>query len=107
MDTSSSASRSTFSRQTSGYVLAASVTVLLNTILTWVKILNPAVKLVLANILGNHWVTQGVAIVLVFFALGFLFSRTSSRISDTTLTRLLVSSVVIAALGLIGLFLFE
>ena len=93
--------------RTVGYGVAAAVAILCNTALTWVKEKNPAVNLWMKNLLGHHWITHGVLIVLLFLVLGFLLSKMIKKMNATALTVLLVVSTAAGAIGLIALFLFD
>ena len=95
----------TFSKQTIGYGIAAIVAIIGNTIFTWVKEENPAVRDFLKQIMYHHWIAHGVAVLLVFFVLGFVLSRVMRASECKTLTPLLVISTALGALGLVALFL--
>ncbi len=96
---------STFSKQTIGYGIAAVVAILGNTVFTWIKEENPAVRAFLKQIMYHHWIAHGVAVLVVFFVLGFILSRIMRPSACKTLTPLLVIASAIGALGLIALFL--
>lgn len=96
---------STFSKQTIGYGIAAIIAILGNTMLTWIKEENPAVRVLMKQIMYHHWIAHGVAVLLVFLALGFLLSRVMRPSECKTLTPLLVIASAIGALGLVALFL--
>ena len=94
---------------TAGFTVAAAVAVVFNTLLAWVKDSNPAVNAEMKALLGHHWITHGVAVVLVFLILGFLFSRIGfiKRLSGKTLAVTLSVGVVLGGLGLVGWFFFH
>jgi len=96
---------STFSKQTIGYGIAAVVAILGNTALTWVKETNPAVNAFMKQLLYHHWITHGVAVLLVFLVLGFILSRIVRSSACRTLTFMLVLASAAGALGLVWLFL--
>jgi uncharacterized membrane protein SirB2 len=58
------------------------------------------------NLTGHHWTTHGIADVLLFVVLGFVFmSRgTAERFAPMRLVQILVGSVVLAGLGLAAWF---
>ncbi len=97
----------TLGKKTTGYSIAAAIAILFNTVLTWVKETNPAVNVAMKNLLGHHWITHGVAVVLVFVVVGYLLSRVPSvrRTRGNLVTTLLVVSVLAGGLGLVVLFL--
>lgn len=76
--------------------LAAAVTVLFNTILALVKDAYQPLDQLMAALTGNHWVTQGLADVILFFAVGWLF--TSRGIPAGGLTNATVATVTAASL---------
>ena len=55
------------------FALAASVTVLFNVVLAFVKDSSPALNSFMASLTGHHWRTHGLVDVIVFFLLGWLF----------------------------------
>jgi hypothetical protein len=88
---------------TSGFALAAAVTVLFNTALAWAKDAYAPLNDFMKSIAGHHWTTHGLADLFLFVALGFLFTKSKSveKISASRLTAALVAAVVVAALGLV------
>ncbi len=97
----------TLGKKTIGYTIAAAIAILFSTVLTWIKETNPAVNTAMKNLLGHHWITHGVAVLLVFLVLGYLFSRIPSvrRTRGGLVTTLLIVSVLAGGLGLVVLFL--
>ncbi len=95
----------TLNKHTRGYTLAAAWAVLFNTVLTWIKELYPSVNAAMKSMLGHHWITHGVAVVLAFLVLGVFFSRSRKGVSDQSVLVILVASVVVGAAGLVTLFL--
>ena len=91
---------------TTAFGLAAAITVLFNTVLAWFKEAFPAVHDAMTAITGHHWVTHGLADIIVFVVLGFIFlsAGTGQRMEGTKLVTTLVVAVVIAGLGLAGWF---
>lgn len=94
-------------KATAAFALSAAITVLFNTLLTWIKELSEPFHDFLAALTGNHWVTQGILNLIVFLVLGWIFMRagTASRMSSTGLINTLVVAVVVAGIGLAGFFL--
>lgn len=99
----------TISPRASGFVLAASVAFIASTLLVWAKETSPALKGAMASALGHHWTTHGIFIVLLFIALGLIFSEMPfvRRISVGALAALLVISAILGAVGIAGFFLFK
>ncbi len=93
---------------TSGFVLAAAVTVLFNTALAWAKDAYAPLNTFLASIAGHHWTTHGLLDLVLFAGLGLLF--TSTRMGESIPPRRLivglVAAVVAASLGLALWYVF-
>ena len=87
---------------TAGFVLAAGITVLLNTVLTCAKDAFSPLKSVMKSLAGHDWTTQGLIDLALFIALGVIFTsaRIAERIDAGRLIATLIGAVVIAALGL-------
>lgn len=87
---------------TSGFVLAAAITVLFNTALAWVKDAYAPLKDFMTSIAGHDWITHGLADLLLFVGLGFIFmhTRVAERIDPSRLIGVLIGAVGIAGLGL-------
>ncbi len=58
-----------------GFGLSFLVVSIINAILVIEKEANEGLKNWMAGLLGHHWVTHGVFIILLFFVLGLVFSR--------------------------------
>ena len=93
---------------TSGFVLAAAITVLFNTGLAWAKDAYPALNTFMGSIGGHHWTTHGLADLVLFIGLGLIFTnaKVGEKMDPNAVTGTLVGSVVIAALGLAAWFAF-
>jgi hypothetical protein len=87
---------------TSGFVLAAAVTVLFNTGLAWAKDAYSPLNDFMKLLSGHHWTTHGLADLVVFLGLGFTFmsTRVAEKIDPNRLIGVLVGAVTIAGLGL-------
>jgi uncharacterized membrane protein SirB2 len=87
---------------TSGFVLAAAITVLFNTALACAKDAYAPLKHFMKSISGHDWTTQGLVDLLLFVGLGFIFmnSRVAERIDPNRLIGVLIGAVGIAGLGL-------
>jgi len=98
---------STFSKQTIGYGIAAIIAILGNTMLTWIKEENPAVKALMKQLLYHHWIAHGIMVLLVFLVLGFILSRIVRPSPARALAAWLVVASALGALGIVALFLLE
>jgi hypothetical protein len=58
-----------------GFGLSFLVVSIFNGLLTIMKEENAGLKSWMAHLLGHHWVTHGVFVIVLFFVLGRLFSR--------------------------------
>jgi hypothetical protein len=58
-----------------GFGLSFLVVSIINAILVIEKEANEGLKKWMAGLLGHHWVTHGVFIIILFFILGWMFSR--------------------------------
>jgi hypothetical protein len=87
---------------TSGFVLAAAITVLFNTGLAWAKDAYPPLNDFMKSLSGHHWTTHGLADLVVFLGLGFIFMnrRVAEKIDPNRLIGALIGAVAIAGLGL-------
>jgi hypothetical protein len=93
---------------TSGFVLAAAITALVNTVLACAKDAYAPLKAFLKSIAGHDWTTQGLFDLALFAVLGLIFASTkaAARISARHLIASLVASVLVAGLGLALWFAF-
>jgi hypothetical protein len=87
---------------TSGFVLAAAVTVLFNTALACVKDVSAPLKDVMKSLTDHDWTTQGLVDLMLFAGLGFIFmnTRLAEKIAPNQLIAVLTGAVLVAGLGL-------
>ncbi len=87
---------------TSGFVLAAAITVILNAALACAKDAYAPLKTVMQSLTGHDWTTQGLIDLAVFVGLGLIFmnTRVGDRINPSRLIAVLISAVAIAGFGL-------
>jgi hypothetical protein len=86
-----------------GYGLAAVVTILFNTVLACVKDAYQPLSRFMGTVAGHNWTAQGVADVVLFFGLGWLFMKTGwGEKVEGRLTLLLAGAVVAAGVGLVA-----
>ena len=97
-----------FNAATSGFSLAAAITVLINTVISCTKDAYAPLKAAMRSIAGHDWTTQGLFDLALFVALGLIFMKTgwAAKINSGRLTAILVACVVIAGLGLALWFAF-
>lgn len=93
---------------TTGFALAAAVSIVFNTALAWAKDAYPPLNTLMASIAGHHWTTHGLADLALFVVLGFVFSRSTIGKSLPADRRriILIGATTIATLGLILWFVF-
>jgi len=89
-------------RTTAGFALAAAVTAVFNTVLACVKDAYKPLNDFMTSLSGHQWKTHGLADLVVFVGLGFLFANMKAvgRIDSNRLINVLIGCVVAAALGL-------
>jgi hypothetical protein len=99
-----SANGARLERSSAGFALAASITVLFSTALAWAKDAYKPLNNLMNGIAWHNWITHGLVDVILFFALGFLFSRSAwvERVGANRLITFLVVAVVVAGVGLFG-----
>jgi hypothetical protein len=92
----------------SGFVLAAAITVLVNTALACAKDADAPLKAFMKSVAGHDWTTQGLFDLVLFAGLGLIFTytRIGEKIEPNRLIAALVGAVVIAGLGLALWFAF-
>ena len=83
---------------TASFGLSASVVILISSIIMILKESSHVFHEALASITGNHWASHGVVDIVLFFALGFLFSKLSLK-GNTTL---IISSVILGVALIVG-----
>jgi len=92
--------------ETTGFALAAAVTVLFNTGLAWAKDAYAPLQDFMKSVGGHHWTTHGLADLVVFVGLGLIFTRVQAveKMDAERVIRILTGSVAVAALGLVVWF---
>jgi hypothetical protein len=108
MDSAVSSEAPKITATTSGFVLAAAITLLFNTALACAKDAYAPLKAFMKSLTGHDWTTHGLADLLLCVALGFIFMklRVAERINAGRLIELLISATAIAGLGLARWFAF-
>ncbi len=89
-------------RASAAFALAGSITVLFSTALACVKDANKPLNNFMNVLAWHNWITHGLADVILFIALGLIFSKTNwvSRIAPNRLISFLVTAVMVAGVGL-------
>jgi hypothetical protein len=90
------------SAATSGFVLAAAITVLFSTALAWAKDASAPLKEVMNSLTGHDWTTQALIDLVLFAGLGVIFTRVGAaeKIAPDRLIAVLIGAVAIAGIGL-------
>jgi hypothetical protein len=93
-------------RASTAFVLSASITFLFNTALAWAKDAYAPLNSFMKSLTGHHWTTHGLADIIVFVGLGFVFLNTkvAEKIGPERLISILIWSVVVASVGLLAWF---
>ena len=92
-------------RTTAGFGLAAAIACLFNTALAWAKDAYAPLNKFMASLTGHHWITHGLADLVVFIGLGLIFSKSSVADKPGRVVSVLTWSVIIASAGLFLWFL--
>ena len=89
------------------FALAAALACLFNTALAWTKDAYAPLNKFMASLTGHHWITHGLADVIVFIGFGLLFMNTSiaGKMNPDRTVSILIWSVVASSLGLFLWFL--
>jgi hypothetical protein len=84
------------------FCLSAAVTVIFNTALAWAKDAYAPLNNFMKSLTGHHWTTHGLADLILFFGLGFIFMKTgmAEKMDPNRLNSILIGSVIVAGLGL-------
>jgi hypothetical protein len=87
---------------TSGFTLAAAVTILFNTALAWAKDTYAPLNSFMKAMTGHHWTTHGLADLALLVGLGLILTKTraAEKIDPARLVSILVASVVAGGFGL-------
>lgn len=85
---------------TTAYGLAASITIVFNTLLAWVKDAYDPLNSFMAALTGHHWITHGLVDVILFFVLGAVLARRGLRMDGYKLSAVVTASIVVAGGGL-------
>src|SRR5277367_4135858 len=91
---------------TSGFALAAAITVVVNTALSFAKDAHAPLKAFMKSIAGHDWTTQGLFDLALFAGLGLIFMNASvgQKMDPNRLIAAVIAAVAMAAIGLGLLF---
>lgn len=105
--------KSELDKNTIGFGLASIIVIIFNTILTIIKESYPPLLTFMKSIsiLGvkHHWLIHGLMILILFFILGWYFSKQESltMINDKFFFKAIIWVSILGAVGIIFFFLFE
>jgi len=90
-----------------GFGVSLVVTNFLNAVILIIKEKNDAVMSAMKAALGHHWTTHGVIIIVVFLALGFIFSgmKLETKFDHRQMLKYIVWAVIISCVIIAGFFL--
>jgi hypothetical protein len=93
---------------TSGFVLAAAITALVNRALASAKEAYAPLRAIMKSVAGHDWTAQGLFDLALFAGLGFIFmnTRTAEKMDPSRLIAILAAAVVFGGLGLALWFAF-
>jgi hypothetical protein len=89
-------------RASAGFAMAAAITILFSTALACVKDAYKPLNSFMNSVACHNWITHGIVDVILFFALGIVFSKSgiAERIAPRRLISFLVGAVIVSGLGL-------
>ena len=81
----------------------------LNALLVIVKESYKPLKSAMASMTGHHWVTHGLAVIILFMLLSFILSKrsSSSEVDDKRLGRQMIQGVAVGLLLITGFYVFH
>jgi hypothetical protein len=90
------------SRSSTGFAIAAAITILFSTVLACVKDAYHPLNSFMNSVAWHNWITHGLVDVILFFVLGIIFSKNAwaGRIASSRLISFLVGAVIVAGVGL-------
>jgi hypothetical protein len=98
------ARESALERAAAAFAWAAVVAILFNTGLAWIKDSYDPLNTFMASLTGHHWITHGLADLVVFGAVGWLVMAKGKPSLDTNVVIGLAIAVVVGGAGLAGWF---
>ena len=94
-------------KRSAAVAAAASIAVLINTVLACAKDANAPLKKYMASLTGHDWTTQGIAVVLVFVVLGLVFLKIgpAEKARSGAMVAWVAGAVVLAGVALAGWYM--
>lgn len=94
-------------KYTAGFGLSLVVTSLLNVVILIIKEKNDSVMSAMKAALGHHWTTHGAIVIIVFIALGFIFSgmKIETKFDSSKMLKYIIWAVIISSVIIAGFFL--
>jgi hypothetical protein len=89
-----------------GFGIAAGVAILFNTALACLEDAFDALSDGMAALTGHHWITHGLATLLVFVAVGLMSSRRGRIVRGFALARAVAGAAILGSAGLALWFVF-
>ncbi|WP_206812948.1 hypothetical protein [Paradesulfitobacterium ferrireducens] len=92
------------SKSTAGYGLSLAVVSIFSGLLVIVKETYTPLMDWMKALTGHHWITHGVFDIILFFVLGYLFSKSNlaQKMDADKLTKIIIWSVVIGVVLISG-----
>jgi uncharacterized membrane protein SirB2 len=89
-------------RASAGFAMSAAITILFSTVLACVKDAYKPLNNFMNGVAWHNWITHGFVDVILFVALGLIFSKTerTEQVAPGRMISFLVGAVVVAGLGL-------
>jgi hypothetical protein len=99
----------TLDKTTIGFGLSAAVMSILNALLVIFKEMTPPFKKAMADAMGHHWTTHGVAVLGLFLVLGFVLAGAvkAESWSAGKLGQALLWSTILGAVALAAFYLLH
>ena len=88
-----------------GFVVSAAIAIVSNTLLVWAKETSPALSAWMKALTSHHWISHGLFVVLVFFLLGLILSKSNLKLKTNTLTLIILLSSFSSAIGIVVWFI--
>lgn len=97
-----STDNSKLGHSSAGFAMAAAITILFSTVLACVKDAYKPLNSFMNSVAWHNWITHGIADVILFVALGLIFSKSgwTQRIASGRLISFLVGATIVAGVGL-------
>lgn len=89
-------------RSSTGFAMGAAITILFSTVLACVKDAYHPLNSFMNSAAWHNWITHGLVDVILFFALGIIFSKSewAEKAAPSRLISFLVGAVIVAGVGL-------